>query len=158
MNPGRMSPVVTLGVNMITPFIVLIAVYITLAGHNRPGGGFAAGLLLGGVIVLRAVTGLRRPSNSSGLLGVGGLIVAATAIAPLFWGDVLLDQVVIDESAGALGTLKTGTALVFDIGVVAIVVGLVVAALDGFVADRLAESAPRSTVNDPAASHPEVER
>ena len=114
---GRMSPVVALGVKIVTPFVVLIAIYTTLAGHNRPGGGFAAGLLLGAVIVLRTVAGLRRPANGTWLLAVGGLIVTAAAVAPLFWGDVLLDQVVVEESAGVLGTLKTGTALVFDLGV-----------------------------------------
>ena len=117
---GQTSPVVALSVRMVTPFVLLIAVYITLAGHNRPGGGFAAGLLIGAVIVLRSVAGLRRPTNGIGLLAIGGLIVVVTAIAPMFWGDVLLDQVVIERSVGALGTLKTGTALVFDLGVVAI--------------------------------------
>ena len=136
---GQMSPAVALSVKFVSPFVVLVAVYITLAGHNRPGGGFAAGLLLGAMIVLRTVAGLRHPSNGRRLLAVGGLIVVATAIAPLIWGDVFLDQVVISESAGALGTLKTGSALVFDVGVVAIVVGLVVAALDGFAANRLFE-------------------
>ena len=143
---GQMSPAVALSVKFVSPFVVLIAVYITLAGHNRPGGGFAAGLLLGAVIVLRTVAGLRHPSNGRRLLAVGGLIVAATAIAPLFWGDVLLDQVVVEESAGAFGTLKTGTALVFDLGVVAVVVGLVVAALDGFAAKRLSEVSTGSRV------------
>lgn len=138
---GRMSPVVALSVKIVTPFVVLIAIYITLAGHNRPGGGFAAGLLLGGVIVLRTIADLRRPSNGTALLAVGGLVVAATAIAPMFWGDVLLDQVVISESVGPFGTLKSGSALIFDLGVVAIVVGLVVAALDGFVASRLSDVA-----------------
>jgi len=140
----RVSPVVALSVKMITPFVVLMAIYITLAGHNRPGGGFAAGLLLGAVVVLRTVAGLRRPSNGRGMLAVGGLIAAATAMVPLLWGDVLLDQVVINESAGAFGTLKTGTALLFDLGVVAIVVGLVVTALEGFAADRLSDTTSTS--------------
>ena len=110
----------------------LIAVYLLLAGHNRPGGGFAAGLLVGAIVVVRAAAGMKRPTRAAPFLGAGGLIVGLTAVAPLLWGDVLLDQVVVEREVALFGTLKTGTALVFDIGVVAIVIGLVVALLDAF--------------------------
>ena len=53
------------------------------------------------------------------------------AIAPFLWGDSILDQQVISAQLPILGKVKSGTALLFDIGVTAIVVGLVVALLDG---------------------------
>jgi len=136
---ARTSPIVALAVRAVTPIALLIAAYALFVGHNQPGGGFAAGLLLGAVVVLRTVAGLQQPKYAAVLLAVGGIIVGVDAIAPLFWGEPLLDQVVVSWDAPVLGTVKTGSALVFDLGVVAVVVGLIVALLDGFDAAGLVD-------------------
>jgi multicomponent Na+:H+ antiporter subunit A len=132
------SPVVELSVRVVTPIAVVVAVFAFFAGHNRPGGGFAAGLLLGAVVVLRTVAGLPQPLRPVPLLSIGAAIAATTALAPILWGDVLLDQVVLDVTLPVLGKIKSGTSAVFDLGVTAIVVGMIVALLDGFGADQLA--------------------
>lgn len=136
---ARTSPIVALAVRAVTPIALLIAAYALFVGHNQPGGGFAAGLLLGAVLVLRTVAGLQQPRYAAVFLAVGGVIVGVDAVAPLFWGEPLLDQVVVSWDAPVLGKVKTGSALVFDLGVVAVVVGLVLALLDGFDAMGLAE-------------------
>jgi multisubunit Na+/H+ antiporter MnhB subunit len=137
---ARTSPIVKLAIQAASPIAVLIAAFALFAGHNRPGGGFAAGLLLGAIVVLRTVAGLQQPRHAFTLLAIGGVIVGATAIAPLLWGDVLLDQALFEwTDVALLGTVKTGTSLVFDVGVTAVVVGLVVAVLDGLGATSLAE-------------------
>ena len=138
---ARTSPIVALAVRAVTPIALLIAAYALFVGHNQPGGGFAAGLLLGAVLVLRTVAGLQQPRYAAVLLAIGGVIVGVDALAPLLWGEPLLDQVVVTfDDVPLLGRVKTGSALIFDLGVVAIVVGLVVALLDGFGASDLAES------------------
>ena len=142
------SPTIRLAVAAMTPFVVVTGVYLLLAGHNRPGGGFAAGLLLGAGVVIRDAARLPRPVSPRPWLAAGGLICAVSAVLPMFWGDPVLDQVVVDTSAGVLGTLKTGTALVFDIGVVAIVLGLIIATLEAFATDRL-DAANRATPTEP---------
>ncbi len=116
---------------------MVVAVYLFFAGHNRPGGGFAAGLVLGAVVALRALAGLSRPSDAVGLLASGGLVAAIVAVAPMVGGRLALDQLVVDTTIPVLGTVKTGTALLFDAGVTLVVVGLVVAVLNGLSADRL---------------------
>jgi hypothetical protein len=66
-----------------------------------------------------------------------------------------------------LGTVKTGSALAFDLGVVAIVVGLIIAVLDGFDATSLVDrgrtpavaastTTERSSNDDQSASPPGV--
>jgi multisubunit Na+/H+ antiporter MnhB subunit len=140
---ARTSPIVRLSVRAVTPIALLIAAYVLFAGHNQPGGGFAAGLLLGAVIVLRTVAGLQAPRHAVLLLAAGGVIVGLEAIAPLLWGEPLLDQVVISRDIPVLGKVKTGSALVFDLGVVAVVVGLVTAVLDGFGATSLVDRGQR---------------
>ncbi len=145
------SPVFQLGVQSASPLAVIVGVYLLFAGHNNPGGGFAAGLVLGAVVTLRTVAGLQRPVYGPTLITGGTLLVVAVAAAPLLWGDPLLDQKVVSVDAPVLGTIKTGSALPFDIGVTAIVVGLVIALLDGLstsealVPDRGSSSPHRSS-------------
>jgi len=137
---ARPSSIVALAVSAVTPIALLIAAYALFVGHNQPGGGFAAGLLLGAVVVLRTVAGLQEPKYAAVLLAIGGVIVGVDALSPLLWGEPLLDQFVVSWNVPVLGTVKTGSALVFDLGVVAVVVGLVTALLEGFGASDLAES------------------
>ena len=138
------SPIVHLGIRAASPLASVVGIYLLFAGHNRPGGGFAAGLVLGAVVTLRTVVGLQRPAHGSGLIAAGIALVAAVATAPLLWGDSFLDQAVISSDLPLLGTVKSGSALVFDVGVVAIVVGLVVALLDGLSSGEL-DPKPEST-------------
>ena len=142
------SPIVRLAIQAASPLALAIGVYALFAGHNQPGGGFAAGLLFGAVVVLRTVAGLQRPSHAVGFLAWGGLLVCAVAVLPMFWGDSLLNQSILEFDAPLLGTVKTGTALPFDIGVAMIVVGLIMAVLDGLGATDLSEDAraPRAAL------------
>jgi multisubunit Na+/H+ antiporter MnhB subunit len=141
---SRTSPILGLAVRAATPIALVVAAYVLFAGHNQPGGGFAAGLMLGAVIVLRTVAGIQRPNGAYAWLSAGGVVAAAVAIAPMFWGEPLFDQVVVTWDAPILGTVKSGSALLFDLGVVAIVVGLVVALLDGLDAVSLVDRDHRS--------------
>jgi len=118
---------------------VVVAGYLFFAGHNRPGGGFAAGLVLGAVVALRVVVGLQRPRHALALMAAGGVLVATEALAPLLAGQPLLDQVVWEATVPVLGKVKAGSALVFDLGVTVIVLGLVTAVLDGLGAGELAD-------------------
>ncbi|MEM7325141.1 MAG: MnhB domain-containing protein [Actinomycetota bacterium] len=132
------SPVAKLGIQVASPLAIVVGLYLLFAGHNNPGGGFAAGLVFGAVITLRTLSGLQRPTFGVELIAGGTLIVALVTAMPLVWGDTLLDQKVISFDVPILGTIKTGSALPFDLGVTAIVVGLVVSLLDGLSATTLA--------------------
>lgn len=136
---GTRSPIVQLGVRAATPLAIVVGTYLLFAGHNQPGGGFAAGLVFGAVVTLRTVAGMQRPTHATGVITAGMVMVSAVAIAPLFVGNELLDQEVVSATVPLLGKIKSGSALPFDIGVTAIVVGLVVAVLDGLGATDLDE-------------------
>ncbi len=134
------SPIVCLGVQAASPIALVVGLYLLFAGHNRPGGGFAAGLVFGAVITLRTLAGLQKPRFATQIISVGSLIVAAVAVAPLLWGDPMLDQKVVETSIPIFGKVKSGSALPFDIGVTAIVVGLILALLDGLSVDTLLQN------------------
>ncbi len=125
------SSLIQTGVRVATPLALMVGLYLLFAGHNQPGGGFAAGLVFGAVVALRTVAGIRPPVTATATIAGGVLVVAAIAVLPVLVGNVLLDQWIWSVEFPVLGKIKTGTALVFDIGVTAIVVGLVVAVLDG---------------------------
>ncbi len=136
----RSSPALQLGVRAASPLALLVAAYLFFAGHNRPGGGFAAGLVIGAVMGLRMVAGMPFPKQPGRFLAAGAIVAGLTALAPLGWGDAFFAQAVVEWTVPVLGKIKSGSAAVFDAGVVLIVVGLVVAVLDGLGADELGPS------------------
>lgn len=145
------SPIVQTGVRAATPLALLVAAYLFFAGHNQPGGGFAAGLVLGAVVALRAVAGIERRIGPTPLMSAGVVIAVAVSVAPMFAGEVLLDQVVVEREIGPLGKVKSGTALIFDLGVTLVVVGLVMAVVDGLGARRLGIASGVGAPGDAAA-------
>ena len=155
------SPIVWLGIRAAGPLAIVTAIFLFFAGHNRPGGGFAAGLLLGAIVALRTVAGLQRPTNAMPLLATGIAIATLLALAPLLFGGVLLDQIVVETTLPLLGKVKAGSALIFDLGVTLIVVGVVVAVLDGLGANDLASrpDAPISarSAEEPSAASDEIQ-
>ncbi len=130
------SPMVRRSVHLVTPPALLVGLYLLFAGHNNPGGGFAAGLMFGAVVILRTLAGIQEPRYARELVGLGLVGAVAVAAAPALGGGVLFDQVFGEVDLGVLGKVKSGSALPFDVAVTAIVVGLVVALLDGLAASR----------------------
>lgn len=138
MIPVR-TPVVVQAIRVASPLALLIGSYLFFAGHNQPGGGFAAGLVVGAVVALRVIVGLPRPRDAARWFVVGSALIGFVALAPLLGGEPLLDQVVIERDLPLLGKVKSGSALIFDAGVTAIVVGLFIAVFDGLDADALGQ-------------------
>ncbi|WP_051687730.1 Na+/H+ antiporter subunit A [Curtobacterium sp. S6] len=111
--------------------VVLASVYLLLAGHNLPGGGFAGGLLAGLALGLRYLAGGRyeleeaTPLNAGVLLGSGMILSALYALLPLAWGGSVFTSYAIELHWPVFGEIHFVTATIFDIGVYLIVVGLV---------------------------------
>jgi len=47
-----MTPIVRATARFMTPFIMVLGLYVVLHGHLTPGGGFAGGVFIGGAYVL----------------------------------------------------------------------------------------------------------
>ncbi len=128
------STILSLTVAGLTPVLVLVAVYITFRGHNAPGGGFAGGLIIGIVLVLRYLTdgaeALRRlPVDPVVLIGVGLGAAVLTGIAPLLVGGSFLESNVWKLDLWPVGQVKVVSSAVFDLGVFILVTGVVAAIL-----------------------------
>ena len=114
---------------------LLFSLFLLFAGHNAPGGGFIGGLVAGAAFVLRYLNGgaaeVARvmPVASQGLLGAGLAIVVVTGAAGWVGGGQFLESHLLSARMPLLGTVKTTSALPFDIGVYLVVVGLVLSVL-----------------------------
>lgn len=111
--------------------MILVGLYLVLAGHNEPGGGFAGGVVVGLALTVRYLAGGRYELNEAapvdaGVLLGGGLVVAAlSALAPLAFGGHVLQSATLAFSLPLVGEVSLVTSLFFDLGVFLVVVGLV---------------------------------
>jgi len=139
--PAR-SKVLDLTVRTVAPLAFLFALFMLLSGHNAPGGGFIGGLVASAVLVLRFVNDPHdKPFwwERPGLL-IGGGLVLSVAVAMAGWvnGSPFFDMRVAEWDLGPIGAVKLTSALPFDIGVFALVMGMTVAILHSFGGGTLA--------------------
>jgi multicomponent Na+:H+ antiporter subunit A len=127
---------------------LVVSVYLLVAGHNQPGGGFVGGLVAGTAVALRYVAGgldeVRRMARARPwtILGIGVLISAVTATVPVLLGKPLLDVAHIDVHVPLLGDVGLSSSLPFDVGVYLAVVGLVFMVFEAFGGDDAPEALP----------------
>jgi multisubunit Na+/H+ antiporter MnhB subunit len=115
---------------MLMPLLLLFAVFLLWRGHNQPGGGFVAGLVVASSFVLYSIAFgvaasrralLVRPAV---LLGTGLLTAIASGLPGVLTGRPFMTAVWTEFGTGP-GAIALGTPLVFDVGVFLAVVGVV---------------------------------
>ena len=118
--------------------LLVVSVYLLLAGHNQPGGGFAGGLVAGAAATLRfAADGsdaVRRsfPFEPFRVLGAGLCVALVAALAPLAFGASLFESASAELHLPLFGTAKVSSVLLFDTGVYLVVIGAVLLLLEQF--------------------------
>jgi multicomponent Na+:H+ antiporter subunit A len=134
--------VLRVGALVVLPLTAAAALVLFLRGHDQPGGGFIAGLIAGAALAVARMSGIdvRLPGVPS-LVSTGLLLALGAAAIGLVWGGSLLEPIKV--SLPLVG--EVSTSLLFDLGVVVVVVGLVKAALANLVrpsADHAEPAAP----------------
>lgn len=130
-----MSLILRTATRVLVPLILVFAVFITLRGHNSPGGGFIGGMVAGGAFALYLLShGLptaRRalPVPPIALIPIGLGASIASGVPSLLRGDAFLTGIWGEWSIPLLGKLKLGTPLLFDIGVFILVTGMTLSIL-----------------------------
>ena len=116
-------------VRLLMPISALISVYFLLRGHNLPGGGFVAGLIMATTIILQYMVGgivwvESRPLVQPQTWIAGGMLTAGFAAIIVSWySKPFLAAQSWDLYFPGIGTIHTSSALIFDIGVFMLVVG-----------------------------------
>jgi multicomponent K+:H+ antiporter subunit A len=120
---------------LLLPFAVLIALYFYLRGHNQPGGGFIAGLVLAIALILQfAANGQqwvtqRMGADFRGWVGWGLLIAGLAGVGSWFFDAPFLTSTYDYPVWPIVGAVPLASAAIFDLGVFLTVVGATVVAL-----------------------------
>jgi multicomponent K+:H+ antiporter subunit A len=116
-------------VRLLFPVTGVVAVFFFLRGHNAPGGGFVAGLVVSvGVLLQYLVSGTewveeRLKLAPRTLIAVGLLLVLGTSAGSLVVGFPLLTSHTWHLSLPLLGEVHVASALFFDLGIFSLVLG-----------------------------------
>jgi multicomponent K+:H+ antiporter subunit A len=116
-------------VRLLLPIALVVSFYLFMRGHNQPGGGFVAGLVMSVAFILQyMVAGTQWVEAQMSLrpmrwMGFGLLSATLTGLGALFVGYPFLTTHTWHFSLPLLGDIHVASALFFDVGVYAMVVG-----------------------------------
>jgi len=134
-SPERHPMMFVMATRLLLPLALLVGIYIFLRGHNQPGGGFIAALVFSIAILLQYLasgfdwTDERRRIGEHSIIGYGVLIALATGLGSLVFGAPFLSSSFGYVHLPLIGEFELATAMIFDLGVVCVVVGAVMMAL-----------------------------
>ncbi|MCS4486502.1 monovalent cation/H+ antiporter subunit B [Staphylococcus americanisciuri] len=120
-------------VTRVVMFIILtFGFYLFFAGHNNPGGGFIAGLVISSAFILmflaydvgKVLEAL--PIDFRQLMLIGALFSLGTAVAPVFFDKNILYQTDWYVAFPYFGEVHLSTITLFEFGILLVVVGVVV--------------------------------
>ncbi len=138
------------------PFMIVVAVYFFLRGHNLPGGGFVAGLIFAvAIIVQYMLAGTVWVESRFGLrthlwIAYGLVIACLTGLGAFLFGYPFLTSHTARLHLPLLGEIHVPSAFFFDLGVFVTVVGatmliLVALAHQSVRSHRLPQGMPPAT-------------
>ncbi len=116
-------------VRLMLPIALVVSFYLFMRGHNQPGGGFVAGLVMSVAFILQyMVAGTQWVEAQMSLrpmrwMGFGLFSATLTGLGALFVGYPFLTTHSWHFSVPVLGDIHVASALFFDVGVYAMVVG-----------------------------------
>ncbi len=111
------------------PVSFLVAIHLLLRGHNEPGGGFVAGLVVSVAYLTQyLVAGTQWVESHTDIrpqrwIAAGLVCAALSGLGALLFGFPFLTTHTAHVSLPLLGEVHLPSAAVFDVGVFAVVVG-----------------------------------
>ncbi|MCV2447669.1 monovalent cation/H+ antiporter subunit A [Paracoccus sp. DMF] len=130
---------------LVLPLLLVAGLYIFLRGHNAPGGGFIAGLVVAIALVAQYMaSGLawaqhRQRIPYHALIGAGVIAAGLTGIGAWAWGLPFLTSTYGYVTLPGLEPFELASAMGFDLGVFLCVLGAVMLALEAL--SRVARAA-----------------
>ncbi|MDF3853456.1 monovalent cation/H+ antiporter subunit A [Paracoccus sp. P2] len=146
---------------LILPISLVVGLYIFLRGHNMPGGGFVAGLVVSVALVSQYMASgfawaqERQKINYHALIGAGVIAAGLTGIGAWFAGLPFLTSAYGYVKLPGLEEFELASAMGFDLGVFLCVVGAVMLALNSL--SRIARQAGETVNLDPMDIDPSRE-
>jgi multicomponent K+:H+ antiporter subunit A len=134
-SPERHPLMFVIGTRLLLPFATAVGFYLFLRGHNMPGGGFIAGLVISVALLMQFMASgfewadRRRPINRHSLIALGVLVASVTGLGSALVGLPFFTAGHDYFHLPLVGEVHLATALLFDVGVALAVVGAVMLAL-----------------------------
>ncbi|MCF3943552.1 Na(+)/H(+) antiporter subunit B [Oceanobacillus alkalisoli] len=129
----KINNVILRTVTKISVFIILtLAVYLFFAGHNSPGGGFIAGLVLAAAFVLLFLVydmdTIRKgiPIDFKKIAAFGAFLAVGTGFGAFVFDVPFLTQSFDYFEVPFFGEVELSTVTIFEAGVSFAVVGVVI--------------------------------
>ncbi|GAB2531772.1 MAG: monovalent cation/H+ antiporter subunit A [Comamonadaceae bacterium] len=116
-------------VRLLLPFAVVVAAHMFVRGHNEPGGGFVAGLVLSVALLLQYIISgtqwfeAHLPLSPRRWIAFGLLCALATGLGAVTLGYPFLTSHTAHLHLPVVGEIHVASATFFDMGVFALVVG-----------------------------------
>lgn len=127
------SVILRTAAKLLVPLSLVFALFIYFKGHQTPGGGFVGGLIAGvAILIMRMSNGPEAmkqilPLEPRYLIATGLLLAWSTGTAALFFGlPFLASNHGYISLPGGEDTFEWATVMVFDLGVMFTVAGVVV--------------------------------
>ena len=160
------GPILRVVASVTFPFTILLTLYFLVSGHNNPGGGFIAGVLMSGAVAFQFIAHgpedvpkfLKLPYER--IVALGFVIAVAAAAAPLAAGYPFLTSFHATVDVPILGAkMEFALAQLFDFGIFLLVAGGVVTAVLALARDTQDETtdAPSAEpASNPSATEDEM--
>lgn len=116
-------------VRLLLPIALIVSMYLFMRGHNQPGGGFVAGLVMSVAFILQyMVAGTQWVEAQMSLrplrwMGTGLFTAVLTGIGSMVLGYPFMTTHTAHLHLPLLGDIHFASALFFDVGVYTVVVG-----------------------------------
>ena len=132
------NPVVSFVSRIVSPFIMLYALYVIFHGHYSPGGGFQGGTMLAAAVLLirlsagNEIARLQFKEGLGTILGsIGVLVYFGTGFLVMLLGGKFLDYKYLAKILPVSEVMARSWGILFvEIGVGIAVMGLLVAIYD----------------------------
>lgn len=111
------------------PVMLTVGLYLFLRGHNAPGGGFIAGLVVTVAFLTQYIAGGAQWARSrldmplAPMIGAGVGIALLTGLASLLFARPFLTSAFTYLEWPVVGKFEVASAALFDLGVLSVVVG-----------------------------------
>lgn len=133
------TPIIVLGARLLSPYIMLLGLYVIFHGHYSPGGGFQGGALLASSILLMRLSAGAKATNlqikewvTQPMSAIGVLIYFGTGLAAVIAGGYFLDYEMLPFGLEAAYLRNTGI-LIIEVGIGLAVMGVLVMIFDNMV-------------------------
>ncbi|MFO6446388.1 monovalent cation/H+ antiporter subunit A [Erythrobacter sp. NE805] len=152
-SPERHPMMLVAASRIILPLTLTVGIYLFLRGHNQPGGGFIAALVVAIAFLVQYLAAgfdwsdARKPFAEHRLIGWGVLTAMATGLGAMALGANFLTSWFDHVHLPLIGDFELASAMLFDAGVFLTVLGAVMLALEqlSHIGQRAARAADGGT-------------